>query len=93
VVRLRDRSGSLRPGEAKLGAPSPSNQRATFRRKTLDMARLRRVIERLLEQLAIPTEDGKLIYLDMLCMSWAAVCDRRSVLSNERDSEVTDVEA
>jgi len=84
VVMLNDRSGPLRPGETKSVAPSPRDQRATFRRKTLDTARLRYIVENLLEQLAIPTEDGKLIYLDILCMSWATVCDRRSALSNER---------
>jgi len=29
----------------------------------------------MLEQLAVRTEDGTLIYQDMLCMSWVAVCD------------------
>jgi len=29
----------------------------------------------MLEQLAVRTEDGRLIYQDMLCMSWVAVCD------------------
>jgi hypothetical protein len=33
------------------------------------------VLARLLEQLAVRTEDGRLIYQDMLCMSWVAVCD------------------
>jgi hypothetical protein len=49
-------------------------------------------METLLEQLAIPTGDGKLIYRDILCMSWAAVCDRTNALSHKRDSKVTDVE-
>jgi hypothetical protein len=33
------------------------------------------VLAKMLEQLAVRTEDGKLIYQDMLCMSWVAVCD------------------
>ena len=93
MVKLKDRSGPLRPGDTKSVVPSPRDLRVTFRRKTLDTARLRYIVENLLEQLAIPTEDGKLIYLDILCMSWATACDRRSALSNERDFEVTDVEA
>lgn len=64
--------------------------------ETLDMARsfhnFMRVIERLLGQLAIPTEDGRLIYHDILCMSWAAVCDRTDALGHERDTDVSDVE-
>jgi hypothetical protein len=31
--------------------------------------------DEMLEQLAVRTEDGRLIYQDMLCMSWVAVCD------------------
>jgi len=42
--------------------------------------------------LAIPTEDGRLIYHDILCMSWAAVCDRTDALGHERDTDVSDVE-
>jgi hypothetical protein len=57
------------------------------------MARLQRIIERLLEHLAIPTEGGKLIYPSMLCMSWAAFCDRKSALSSKRDSKVTGADA
>ena len=92
MVKLKDRSGPLRPGDTKSVVPSPRDLRVTFRRKTLDTARLRRIIENLLEQPAIPTEDGKLIYLDILCMSWVAVCDRRNALGHELDSKVTDVE-
>jgi hypothetical protein len=33
------------------------------------------VLTRMLEQLAVRAEDGRLIYQDMLCMSWVAVCD------------------
>jgi hypothetical protein len=33
------------------------------------------VLARMLEQLAVRTEDSRLIYQDMLCMSWVAVCD------------------
>jgi hypothetical protein len=57
------------------------------------MTKLRRIIERLLEHLAISTEDSKLIYFDVLCMSWAAACERRSALSNKRDCEVTGADA
>jgi hypothetical protein len=49
-------------------------------------------METLLERLATPTEDGKLIYRDILCMSWAAVYDPRNALSHEPDSKVTDAE-
>jgi hypothetical protein len=48
------------------------------------------VLTRMLEQLAVRTEDGRLIYQDMLCMSWVAVCDvhqpgeqRASIQSDE----------
>jgi hypothetical protein len=54
---------------------------------------LGRVLEAVLEQLAIRTEDGKLIYQDMLCMSWAAVCDQKDHLSQKQSSKVIDVEA
>jgi hypothetical protein len=50
--------------------------------------RLSRVIETSLEQLAIPTEDRKLIYHDILCMSWAVVYDRNA-LSRDEDSRPT----
>jgi len=33
------------------------------------------ILTRMLESLAVRTEDGRLIYQDMLCMSWVAVCD------------------
>jgi hypothetical protein len=33
------------------------------------------ILTKVLEQLAVRTEDGRLIYQDMLCMSWVAVCD------------------
>jgi hypothetical protein len=33
------------------------------------------ILTKMLEQLAVRTEDGRLIYQDMLCMSWVAVCD------------------
>jgi hypothetical protein len=33
------------------------------------------LLKTLLEQLAIRTEDGRLIYQDMSCMSWAYICD------------------
>jgi hypothetical protein len=33
------------------------------------------ILTKALEQLAVRTEDGRLIYQDMLCMSWVAVCD------------------
>jgi hypothetical protein len=32
-------------------------------------------LKKLLEQTAVRTEDGRLIYQDHLCMSWAAICD------------------
>ena len=51
--------------------------------------RLSRVMETLLEQLAIRTEDGKLIYRDILCMSWTVVYERNT-LSNEGASRPTD---
>ncbi len=50
------------------------------------------VIERLLGQLATSTEDGRLIYHDITCMSWAAVCDSTDALGHERDTDVSDVE-
>jgi hypothetical protein len=44
-----------------------------------DMARILQqfghFLKKLLEQLAVRTEDGMLIYQDMSCMSWVAVCD------------------
>ncbi len=43
-----------------------------------------RVLEALLEQLAIRTEDGKLIYQDILCMSWAGVCDQKDHSNHKR---------
>lgn len=33
------------------------------------------LLKKMLEQLAVRTEDGRLIYQDMLCMSWVDVCD------------------
>jgi hypothetical protein len=33
------------------------------------------ILTKMLEQLAVRTEDGRLIFQDMLCMSWVAVCD------------------
>jgi hypothetical protein len=32
-------------------------------------------LKKMLEQLAVRTEDGRLIYQDMSCMSWVAVCN------------------
>jgi len=32
-------------------------------------------LKKMLEQLAVRTEDGRLIYQDISCMSWAYVCD------------------
>ena len=43
-------------------------------------------------QLDIPTEDGKLICCDALCMSWAALCDRRDALSHKQGSEIIHLE-
>jgi hypothetical protein len=44
-----------------------------------DMARVFQqfghLLKKMLEQLAVRTEDGRLIYQDMLCMSWVDVCD------------------
>jgi hypothetical protein len=44
-----------------------------------DMARVLQqfghLLKKLLEQLAVRTEDGRLIYQDISCMSWAYVCD------------------
>jgi hypothetical protein len=37
-------------------------------------------------------EDGRLIYHDILCMSWAAVSDRADALGHEPDTDVSDVE-
>jgi hypothetical protein len=56
------------------------------------MSRLQCLIATLLEQLGTPTEDGKLIYTDILCMSWVTVCDRSKPQSQERTSEITSVE-
>jgi hypothetical protein len=54
------------------------------------MARLSRQfickLEKLLERLAVRTEDGKLIYQDISCMSWAAVCD--PITSTKEDGNV-----
>jgi hypothetical protein len=33
------------------------------------------LLKKMLEQLAVRTEDGRLIYQDMLCMSWVDVYD------------------
>ena len=52
-----------------------------------------RVLEALLQQLAIRTEDGKLIYQDILCTSWASVCNQTDHLSQKQSSKVIDVEA
>ena len=59
----------------------------------LDSSRgFRQVMESLLEQLAVPTEDGKLIYCDMLCMSWIALCDQRNDLGHKQDSKIIHLE-
>jgi hypothetical protein len=79
------------------GGLSPTyGQSSDSSAEALDMAgsfhNFMRVIERLVGQLAIPTEDGRLIYHDILCMSWAAVCDGTDALGHELDTDVSDVE-
>jgi len=49
------------------------------------LQQLASILTKMLEQLAVRTEDGKLIYQDMLCMSWVAVCDVDRP-SQQRDS-------
>ena len=39
------------------------------------LQKLGRFLEKMLKQLAVRTEDGRLIYQDISCMSWADVCD------------------
>jgi hypothetical protein len=90
------------PRFANLGGRTPAGLSPTYGQSSgssaeiLDMARsshnFMRVIERLLGRLAIPTEDGRLIYHDIMCMSWAAVCDSTDALGHERDTDVSDVE-
>jgi hypothetical protein len=83
-------------GELPAGLSPTYGQNRDSSAETLDMAgsshNFMSVIERLLGQLAIPTEDGRLIYHDILCMSWAAVCDRTDALGHECDTDVSDVE-
>jgi hypothetical protein len=43
----------------------------------------------LLEQLAVRTEDGRLIYQDISCMSWAYVCDADALNSQVPPTQVS----
>jgi len=51
--------------------------------------RLSRLLEALFGQLAIRAGNDKLIYQDILCMSWATVLDTRDLLDSEASSKPT----
>src|SRR5437899_1757559 len=58
------------------------------------LQRFGRSLEKMLEQLAVRTEDGRLIYQDILCMSWVDVCDgpapghQRDSMKNDGSKEI-----
>jgi hypothetical protein len=58
-----------------------------------DMARVFQqfghLLKKLLEQLAVRTEDGRLIYQDISCMSWAYVCDADALNSQVPPTQVS----
>jgi hypothetical protein len=58
-----------------------------------DMARVFQqfghLLKKMLEQLAVRTEDGRLIYQDMLCMSWVDVCDADAFSSQVAPTHVS----